>query len=298
MNTNGNAYTVIYSTIIVVFVAAILAFTAMSLKPRKDANVKAETIRQMLMAAQFQTGELGNDAILAEYSKNIEKAFIINAEGDSIKSLKTNSGNIELADDLKVRNKMINNKDRSIELPVYVFKKDGKNVTVIPCYGAGLWGPVWGYIAFDEDLKTIVGAYFDHESETPGLGAKIKDDPSFRRGLIGKNADFSSDRIFEIIKGGVPQGQTNAIDAITGATMTTKGLDEAINVWLAAYKPYMEKNSKKSYCCYDEMSREDCCYKNMERSQSMEAADSVKCTDKPCAKDNCKEEASEETETK
>lgn len=289
MNTNGNAYTVIYSTIIVVFVAAILAFTAMSLKPRKDANVKAETIRQMLMAAQFQTGELGNEAILAEYSKNIEKAFIINSQGDSIKSLNTNSGNIELADDLKLRNKMINNRDQSLELPVYVFKKDGKKVTVIPCYGAGLWGPVWGYIAFDEDLKTILGAYFDHESETPGLGAKIKDDPSFRSGLIGKKADFSSKRIFEIIKGGVPEGRTNAIDAITGATMTTKGLDEAINTWLAAYKPYMEKNSKKEYCCYEEMESCDCI---------TEAADSVKCPVEPCAEDISKEKASEEAETK
>lgn len=307
INTNGNVYTIIYSTIIVVAVAAVLAFTAMSLKPRKEANVKAETIRQMLTAAQLRTseelGKLSNDAILAEYAKNIDKAFIINEEGDSVNALGITAGNIELADDLKARNKeIIKSKGKASGLPVYVFKKDGKKITVLPCYGAGLWGPVWGYIAFDEDLKTIIGAYFDHESETPGLGAKIKDDPSFRSSLIGKNADFSSEKIFEIIKGGVPEGKTNAIDAITGATMTTTGLNGAINTWLEAYKLYMEKNSKKASFCSEETecseSEEYCCYKDMERGQSIETADSLKCKEKPCAKNNCKEKASEEAETK
>ena len=114
-------------------------------------------------------------------------------------------------------------------------------VSVVPVYGAGLWGPVWGYMAFDEDMKTIIGAYFDHESETPGLGAKIKDDPNFRAEFIGKIADFSSNVIFSIVKGGAAADQSNAIDAITGATMTSKGLGDAINTWLKSYKPFFTK---------------------------------------------------------
>lgn len=247
MNTNGNVYTVIYSTVIVVLVAAILAFAAMSLKPRQDANIKAETISQMLAAAQFFTkeelGEMGNDKVLAEYAKNIDKAYIINTEGDSVRSLDIDIKNIELADDLKSQNKKIKNGSKELELPVYVFNKDNKKVSVVPVYGAGLWGPVWGYLAFDEDMKTILGAYFDHESETPGLGAKIKDDPDFRAEFVGKNAEFNSDVVFSVIKGGAPEGQTNAIDAITGATMTSRGLGDAIDVWLTSYKPFFLKKS-------------------------------------------------------
>ena len=111
-------------------------------------------------------------------------------------------------------------------------------------YGAGLWGPVWGYLALGSDLKTIAGAYFDHESETPGLGGKIKDDPSFRAQFKGKSIDFNDPKAaFSIVKGGAPAGKANAIDAISGATMTSKGLDEAINVWIEAYKSYLTKNN-------------------------------------------------------
>ena len=116
---------------------------------------------------------------------------------------------------------------------------DGREITVIPCYGAGLWGPVWGYLAFADDAKTFVGAYFDHESETPGLGAKIKDDPAFRAQFVGKQADWAASPVFAIVKGGA--AKASEIDAITGATMTSKGLGAAVDTWLEAYKPYFQK---------------------------------------------------------
>ena len=88
-----------------------------------------------------------------------------------------------------------------------------------------------------------MGAYFDHESETPGLGGKIKDDPAFRAQFKGKTVDFNDSKAaFSIVKGGAPSGKSNAIDAISGATMTSRGLDEAINTWLKAYKSYLTKN--------------------------------------------------------
>lgn len=243
MNTNGNTYTIVYSTIIVVLVAAILASVAMILKPKQDANIKAETISQMLTAAQFaskeELAEIGNDQVLVEYQENIKEAFLVNANGEKVKDLSVNP--IEIADGLKAQNTNIKkgNMD-ALQLPVYIFTKDGKNVTVVPVYGAGLWGPVWGYIAFDEDLKTVLGAYFDHDSETPGLGAKIKDDINFRNQFIGKNADFSSENPLEIVKGA---DADNQVDAITGATMTCKGLSSAIVTWLTNYKPYFQKNA-------------------------------------------------------
>lgn len=249
MNTNSNTYTVIYSAVIVVIVAAVLAFAAQALKSKQEANAKAETISQMLTAAQFYTkeelGEMDNAKVLSEYSSNIASAFTVNAEGEQVNVLAT-EGNIDVYDGLKAQNKHIKNADNAFELPVFVFNKDGKKVTVVPIYGAGLWGPVWGYMAFDEDLKTLVGAYFDHDSETPGLGGKIKDDPSFRAEFIGKVADFSAAKVIDIVKGGTTAA--NGVDAITGATMTSNGLCAAINSWLACYKPYFTKAASKECC--------------------------------------------------
>ena len=113
------------------------------------------------------------------------------------------------------------------------------------------------YISFESDLKTIAGAYFDHESETAGLGAKIKDDPSFQAEFIGEKPEFDAapSQIFEIVKGGAPkdaEGKSvvdNEIDAISGATMTSQGLDAAIDTWLAAYSKYFLANKPAKQHC-------------------------------------------------
>ncbi len=253
MNTNGNAYTVIYTTVVVALVAAILAFVAMTLKPKQDANIKAETISQMLTAAQFYTKDecsaMGNDKVLEAYSQNIREAYTINLKGEKVRDLNTEVKSIELQDGLKAQNKNIKDGSDAADLPVYVFNKDGKSVTVVPVYGAGLWGPIWGYIALDEDLQTIVGAYFDHDSETPGLGAKIKDDPSFRAEFIGKKVNVASDPVFSVVKVGTSADENSSVDAITGATMTSKGLGEAIAFWLKAYAPFLSSAAPAKECC-------------------------------------------------
>ena len=145
---------------------------------------------------------------------------------------------IELIDNFKPQDLAIKAGADAV-LPVYVFKS---GITVIPVYGAGLWGPVWGYVALQPDCRTIAGAYFDHASETPGLGAKIKDDPSFQAEFIGKKLNLDDPaNPFDILKGGAPEGNENAVDAITGATMTCNGLNKAIDVWAGAYAGYLKK---------------------------------------------------------
>ena len=248
MNTNNNVYTIIYTTLIVVVVAALLAFVSQSLKARQDANEKAETISQMLTAAQYgskaELDKLANADKLTKYADEIEKAFVIDLEGNVVKELE----GIEVYGPKALKRQNYNikggaNKTGDPELPVFVFK-NGR--TVVPVYGAGLWGPIWGYVSFEPDNATIAGAYFDHESETAGLGAKIKDDPAFQAEFVGEKPDFSQANVFEIVKGGAPkdaEGKSvpdNKIDAITGATMTSQGLDAAIDTWLAAYAKYFQ----------------------------------------------------------
>ena len=264
MNTNNNVYTIVYTTVIVVIAAAILALAAMALKPRQQANIKAETISQMLTAAGFSSKEdlakFGNEQILALYSDNIKTAFLIDKDGNKTDELETEVSSIELQDNLKLENKNIAAGNPA--LPVYVFNKDGKNVTVLPVYGAGMWGPVWGYIAFNADCTEILGAYFDHESETPGLGAKIKDEAWFREQFKGKKVNFSKpDDAFNIVKGGAPAGDDSAVDAITGATMTCNGLDAALDTWFKAYIPFLQKKAGSAAgdaCCEDGCCEEGC----------------------------------------
>lgn len=238
MNTNSNVYTVIYTTIVVMIVSAVLAFVAMKLGPAQDANAKAETLRQMMSAAGVKpTEELyatNNAGILQLYADNIEEAYTIGLNGEKNGDLSIAQDKIELISKLKPQHKAIL-AGEGATLPVYIFKG---GVAVIPIYGAGLWGPIWGYVALNPDCYTIAGAYFDHESETPGLGAKIKDEPWFREKFVGKTIEWGEEPAFKLDKNAEATGAPNTVDAITGATMTSKGLNEALNIWFKAYEKH------------------------------------------------------------
>ena len=254
MNTNGNIYTVIYTTVVVVVVAAVLAFVSETLKPKQDANVKADAISQMLTASKFyeksELDAMSNEQKIDAYKAVARSSVIVNTEGQECGTLDLSKQEIYTTSQLRAQDKrikdLLKNGTADLKLPVFVFEKDGQTVTVIPCYGAGLWGPIWGYLALNEDFQTIRGAYFDHASETPGLGAKIKDDPSFRAEFEGKKIDFEDEEAFRIVKGGAPAGKENAVDAISGASITSKALGVSINNWLQAYKPFLKAAAVKA----------------------------------------------------
>ena len=232
MNTNSNTYTVIYSIILVVVVAAVLAFAAMFLKPTQDANVKKDTIGQILTAATFTGVE--DDRILETYKEEIESAILVNLEGNKVGDLNIEDCEVYGTSDLK---KQIAAEQKM--LPVYIFKN---GITVVPCYGAGLWGPIWGYVGFEKDLKTIKAVRFGHKGETPGLGAKISDEPSFAEAFAGKTVG-EGEVLFEVAKPANRVTENNGVDAISGATITSQALGRTLNQWFGFYKNYFAKNA-------------------------------------------------------
>ena len=229
MNTNSNTYTVIYSIILVVVVAAVLAFAAMFLKPTQEANVKKDTIGQILTAATVKGAD-----ILEVYKENIESAILVDLEGNKVGELNVADCEVYGTAELK---KQIAAEQKA--LPVYIFKN---GFTVVPCYGAGLWGPIWGYIGLEKDLKTIKAVCFGHKGETPGLGAKIADEPSFAAAFVGKTIG-EGEILFEVCKPANTQVDANShIDAISGATITSQALGTTLNQWFGFYQNYFAKN--------------------------------------------------------
>ena len=231
MNTNSNTYTVIYSTILVVIVAAVLAFAAMFLKPAQDANVKKDSISQILTAATFPGVE--DAKILATYQEQIEAAILVDLDGNKVGDLDIAS--CEVYDNSALKKQTVAEQKA---LPVYIFKN---GVTVVPCYGAGLWGPIWGYVGFEADLKTIKAVCFGHKGETPGLGAKIADEPSFAEAFVGQQVG-SGDLLFEVTKPANRQTVNSGVDAISGATITSQALGKTLNQWFGFYQNYLSKN--------------------------------------------------------
>ena len=107
-----------------------------------------------------------------------------------------------------------------------------------------MWGPIWGYIALNDDLNTVYGVSFAHKSETPGLGAEIVTQ-SFRGQFAGKqifsNGVLSS---LQVVKGGGTEHNAHAVDAISGGTMTSKGVEAMLLNSLQAYKAFIARQKE------------------------------------------------------
>ena len=100
---------------------------------------------------------------------------------------------------------------------------------VVPMHGNGLWGPIWGYMAFDSSM-TVVGAVFDHKGETPGLGGEIATD-KFASRFVGKSMKKEPIRL----KKNADKSSPYEVDAISGGTMTSNGVTAMLE---ATHKQY------------------------------------------------------------
>ena len=126
------------------------------------------------------------------------------------------------------------------EYPLFVASIDGAKKYVIPVVGSGLWGPIWGYIAVNEDKSSIYGATFDHKTETPGLGAEIKQSFFYKQYESESISENGVYKTIKIVKDG--SGKENfKVDGITGGTITSKGVEEMVDRTLQVYVKYFNK---------------------------------------------------------
>lgn len=232
MNKNSNSYQIIYSSVMVLLVGTVLAFIYMALKPKQDENEANDKRKQLLCSIHKVPANDGE--IKALFDENIPEGFLVDKEGNKI-----DTTNRDAAFDV-VLNLKKNFKGHD-KAKLAVFKsKDGKYI--VPAYGAGLWGPIWGYIAIDGNGKNIYGAYFSHEGETPGLGAEIEK-PAFQQQFNGKvlykNGEFKSIAVMKA--GQKPTDGADYVDAISGGTITSRGVQAMLEECLKPYDPFFRK---------------------------------------------------------
>ena len=190
----------------VIIVAFLLAFIFQALKPMQDVNVALDKKKQIL--ASLNIRDLANNEAEAKYGEVVKKEVTI---GDG--------------------------------LMLYDCQVDGKQKYVVPVRGMGLWGPIWGYVALDEYKNTVYGAYFNHESETAGLGAEIKDSRAWQDQFRGKKvfaADGETVAIAVKKKADVKNPESEC-DAVTGATLTSDGVSLMLQESFAKYKSFLKK---------------------------------------------------------
>ena len=231
MKTNSNSYTIVYAAILVVIVAFLLAFVFQALRPAQEANVALDKQKQILYSLNIRG--LQDQAAAAKYNEEVTADEIIDANGNVVDKgskggtaagFKLNSGDFKAG-----------------KLAVYVCSVNGQTKYVIPVYGMGLWGPISGYIALNDDKSTIYGAYFNHESETAGLGAEIKDNQKWQEQFQGKKLFKGADRnaiAISVLKKR-DSNDPNSVDAVTGATLTSNGVTDMLHDCLGQYIKFL-----------------------------------------------------------
>lgn len=242
MNTNNNIYTVIYATVLVIVVAAVLSYVSTSLKSRQLRNIDIETELTILKSVNLATNaDKAKDKaayIESEYKKHITDSYVVNSQGEKIKG---DAFSISLKSQYDIM-RQPNPNLSELTLPIFVCTLDnGKRVEIFATYGPGLWGPIWGYISVEEDFNTIFGATFGNKSETPGLGAEIAE-PWFGNQFRDKQLfDGNTFESIKVVKGGAAKDNPHQVDAISGGTITSRSLQKAIFGWFEYYLPYIEK---------------------------------------------------------
>ena len=237
MNKNSNTYIISYSVAMVVVVAAVLSFAAIKLKPYQQANVKVEKMGAILSSiGQGKDADAApNKAAYVEeqYAKYIVASFCVDAAGDKVEGADAFAALDNLKEVFSLKEAM----------PVFEARLDnGLHLYVVPMTGVGLWGPVWGYIALNDDCNTVYGAVFDHKSETPGLGAEIAT-PAFSNQFVGKNLfEDGKFQSIALLKGvGTSKDNPYAVDGISGGTLTSNGVSAMLKNCLGDYVPFFEK---------------------------------------------------------
>ncbi len=223
MNTNSNSYTIIYASVMVIIVAFLLAFVSSSLKDIQNKNVELDTKKQILSALNITEVE---DAEAA-YNTYVKGDMLMQADG----SLVANDGAF---------NTTYKGEIAEGRLHVFECEVDGQKKYVIPVYGAGLWGPIWGYIGLNDDKNTVYGTYFSHAGETPGLGADIAT-PKFQTQFVGKKVFNGANVGLSVVKNGRVANPDYEVDGISGGTITSNGVDAMLKDCLKPYENFLTK---------------------------------------------------------
>lgn len=230
MNKQGNTYTILYASVMVIIVAALLAIVSQSLKPMQQANIEIDKKKQILSSVNIES--TAKNAVEL-YNQYIVNSYVVDANGAVVEG--ADAFTVDVASQVK-------KEYAERQLPIFEARLDNGDTTyIMPIYGAGLWGPIWGYISVAADGNTIYGSYFAHQGETPGLGAEIEK-PDFQSQFVGKHLFIEGEmKPVAVMKvGQKPTNGAEYVDAVSGGTITSKGVQDMIENSLLPYNAFLK----------------------------------------------------------
>jgi Na+-transporting NADH:ubiquinone oxidoreductase subunit C len=260
-NKESITRTLVVALVVSLVASIFVAGSAVSLKPVQEKNRLLDRQRSILAIAGVGGPELSSGEAEKLFEERIQAQVIDLSTGEVSKELDPLKFDpLKAARDpassgaLPGKEDIAGIKRREQYSTVYrLVKADGSGeleALILPVRGYGLWSTLYGFLAIKPDLNTVVGLGFYQHGETPGLGGEV-DNPKWKGLWPGKTL-FGADGKpnIEIVKGGVQPGDAEAahkIDALAGATLTSKGVDHLLAFWLGeqGFGPYLAKLRKE-----------------------------------------------------
>jgi Na+-transporting NADH:ubiquinone oxidoreductase subunit C len=269
---HSNGYIIRFIVILTVVLGSILSIAATFLKDRQDINKDLDAKKQILGAVTEINSETD---VLALYKEQIE-AIVVDINGDEQKT-EVDPSKINIGKEYK------KSPDKRL-YPVFKYKEDGKVFAyIIPTYGNGLWDKIWGFVAVSNDFNSLAGISLDHKGETPGLGSRIAE-PSVMARYKGKKIYDDKGKLVSInmLKGEHGGGdksikffadKDNEVDGLSGATMTTKGVNKMLKNYFTHYENYFNSIKREREKQQEEILKEQ--QKTVELDSMMNQTDSL-----------------------
>ena len=239
--------------------AALVSIAASSLKPLQQANKLLDKQTKILEASGLLVLALKTENILASGSepKSIVATFekFVEPKMIDLDSGEIIEGNTDIFDERadsrniakssKPKNDIAGINRRANHAVVYLVNNEqGQlNTLVLPIVGSGLWDLMYGFVGLAPDLNTVRSVVYSDLKETPGLGAEVLN-PKWKALWPGKKMfDDKGDVAIKVIKGGAKADDINGVDALSGATLTSNGVENTLHFWLGneGYGPFISK---------------------------------------------------------
>tara|TARA_R110000737_G_scaffold50750_1_gene71725 strand:- start:583 stop:1359 length:777 start_codon:yes stop_codon:yes gene_type:complete len=237
--------TVGFVFVICLVCAALVSISAVGLKPLQTANKLLDKQTKILETAGLL--ELAGDDIVATYEKFVDAKMIDLATGKvvagDVKTFEERADARNVAKSSKPENDIAGLNRRADKAVVYLVKDEQGKVStiVLPIVGSGLWDLMYGFIGLESDLNTVKSVIYSDLKETPGLGAEVLN-PKWKALWPGKKMfDEQNNIAIKIVKGGAKAGNVHGVDALSGATLTSNGVERTLHFWLGeeGYGPFI-----------------------------------------------------------
>ncbi|ALO34013.1 Na(+)-translocating NADH-quinone reductase subunit C [Colwellia sp. MT41] len=253
------AGTLIFVLIICLVCAALVSVAAVGLKPLQTANKLLDKQTKILEASNILAIALkpeniknaGSEdkSIVSTYNKYVvakmidldSGAFI---DGD-VNAFDERSAARDVTQSIKPKNDIAGINRRANSAVVYLVNNEQGQLTtiVLPILGMGLWDLMYGFVGLEADLNTVSSVIYSDLKETPGLGAEVLN-PKWKALWPGKKMfNEQGDIAIKIVKGGAKKGDIHGVDALSGATLTSNGVEHTLHFWLGdeGYGPFINK---------------------------------------------------------